>query len=148
MLSKWDDKRAHWFAHVRGIELVAGDVDEVTIDQDQALAESWLQSLARVVEAMPDDLVKDIDSIQYAKGHWPPDEHQAWQPGYTIFAKRKLIRNDHARQQINDLFMRVDGGHPGVAWFPLITEPDMPDEEIDDLFIEPVGWGSGSCLQN
>jgi hypothetical protein len=108
-----------------------------------------------VVEALPDDLVKDIESIGYAKGHWPPDEHQRWSPGYLIFAKRKLILSDQARQQINETFLRVDGGHPRIGWLPLTISPidefdpeAMDDDENDELSIEPAGWGSGSGLRN
>jgi hypothetical protein len=153
--------RPGFTATVRGIKIRAGDIDELYIGDDQALAEGWLQTLARLVDALPDDLHRQIGSIDYTKGRWPPDP--TWYPGYLIWTNPELIEHAHQRQRLSDLFMRVDGGHPGIGWLhpshpwsndkPKLAcgesleaywdEGELDPEVEVGLWIEPMGWGAG-----
>jgi hypothetical protein len=147
--------RCGYAATFRGIKIQAGDMDEIYIRDDRALAEGRLQTLARLVEAMPPDLHKEIRSIDYSKGNWPPDPY--WFPGYLIWANPELIRDAHERQRLSDLFLRVDGGHPGIGWMRPTTpwvnrkpQPALPELHLGDemgLWIKPIGWGAefGGC---
>jgi hypothetical protein len=108
-------------AYVLGIKISAYDLDFIELNNNPALAEGWLKIMARVVGAMPEDLRKQIRSIQYhSDSTWPPNPD--WNPGYLIHANPDLIMDADKRQRLSDVFLRADGGHPGIGWL----FPDVP----------------------
>jgi hypothetical protein len=135
----------------------------------------WLNSLARVVKAIPDDLRKEMESIwcwRVGEEDWPPScPDGSWHPGYWISANPAVIQHETVRDKLNDVFLRVDGGHPGIGWRQLEVPwedgkpskelyerllPDEPhpgrllltDEEEHEMRIEPVGWGAAGTRRN
>ena len=95
----------------------------------------------------------------------------SWHPGYFICANPAVIQHEDVREKLNDIFLQVDGGHPGICWLcldvpwedgkrlklprelhfsndPLPGRLLLTEEEEREIMIKPVGWGAAGTRPN